>query len=317
METLDPPMVWYGGKRRIAKKMWEYFGEPKIYLEPFLGAAAVLLANPNPCQLEVVSDANHYLCNFFRAVKSDPEGVSDYYDFPIHECELHARHQWLINHCYLDPEAYDVQMAAYFAWGAKLWIGSGWCKKGSENWNAPDKRPTMPRSSENLPQVRMLNRTTVTDMPREQVPAIARQSEDFVQGRQIKRPRCDRDCQDAIASNLAYLRALSNRLLKVKVLCGDWKRCVSRSLMTNGGRTVGHTAVFLDPPYKLKDRDPKLYNHDSPTIATEVEAWCRDYDGDAKMAICGMTGDYDLPKWTQWEWGKSNKFGRRETVWFR
>lgn len=43
----------------------------------------------------------------------------------------------------------------------------------------------------------------------------------------------------------AYMRALGERLRRVRVCCGDWRRICTRGALNTGG-TVG---VFLDPPY--------------------------------------------------------------------
>lgn len=40
------PFPWFGGKSMIAPKVWERFGEPEAYAEPFAGSAAMLLARP-------------------------------------------------------------------------------------------------------------------------------------------------------------------------------------------------------------------------------------------------------------------------------
>lgn len=132
---LKAPFPWFGGKSRVARGVWERFGEVQNYVEPFAGSLAVLLGRPTPPKLETVNDKDCYLANFWRALASDPEQVAFYADWPVNEADLHARHLWLVNReefrerMKTDPDYYDVKIAGWWAWGLSCWIGSGWCKK--------------------------------------------------------------------------------------------------------------------------------------------------------------------------------------------
>ena len=42
------PFPYFGGKGRIAAEVWQRFGDPSYYFEPFGGALAVLLGRPTP-----------------------------------------------------------------------------------------------------------------------------------------------------------------------------------------------------------------------------------------------------------------------------
>jgi hypothetical protein len=76
------------------------------------------------------------------------------------------------------------------------------------------------------------------------------------------------------ASNLAqYLEALSQRLRRVRVCCGDWKRVLGPSPTT----AIGLTGILLDPPYGVEDRDA-VYNEDSRDLSREVFAWALSMD---------------------------------------
>jgi site-specific DNA-adenine methylase len=44
--TLKAPFPYFGGKSAIAPVVWQRFGDPPNYDEPFVGSAAVLLARP-------------------------------------------------------------------------------------------------------------------------------------------------------------------------------------------------------------------------------------------------------------------------------
>jgi hypothetical protein len=38
---MNPPLPWFGGKRAIAAEVWDRFGSPAVYVEPFFGMGAV------------------------------------------------------------------------------------------------------------------------------------------------------------------------------------------------------------------------------------------------------------------------------------
>lgn len=135
-EPLRAPFVWFGGKSRAAPAIWRRFGNTPNYVEPFAGSLAVLLARPHGggIGLETVNDKDAYLCNFWRALQADPAGVERWADWPVNEIDLHARHRWLIEsgkgrvaHLRTDPDYFDVQVAGWWLWGLRAWIGRGWC----------------------------------------------------------------------------------------------------------------------------------------------------------------------------------------------
>ena len=59
---MKAPFPYFGGKRTIAETVWRAFGRPKQYIEPFCGSAAVLLSAHEPASLEVIGDANGFIC---------------------------------------------------------------------------------------------------------------------------------------------------------------------------------------------------------------------------------------------------------------
>lgn len=128
------------------------------------------------------------------------------------------------------------------------------------------------------------------------------------------------------ANLLTWFAALSARLRRVRVCCGDWARVLKPSV------TVGHglTGVFLDPPYGVEDRD-KVYNHDSISLAGDVRAWCAAHGGNPKLriALCGYDGEHNELEARGWDvqaWkamggygnqsGGKNDNARRERIWF-
>lgn len=145
---LRSPFPYFGGKSRAARLVWERFGTPVNFVEPFAGSLAVLLACPDEQRprVETVNDAAALLPNFWRAVRFDPEAVARWADWPVHEIEMHVHHRWLLKMIPLvrarleaDPMWFDARVAGYWVHGASAWIGSGWCEEGQgTNHKRPD-----------------------------------------------------------------------------------------------------------------------------------------------------------------------------------
>jgi hypothetical protein len=108
-----------------------------------------------------------------------------------------------------------------------------------------------------------------------------------------------------------WLHKLAARLERVRVVHGDWSRCLNNHF---GG---DNTAVFLDPPYRAYE---KLYGVAQP-VADAVAQWARDNEH-LKVALCGHKGDYDMPGWTAVEWSRGrltyggSKTTNAECVWY-
>lgn len=133
--SLKAPFPWFGGKSRAADLVWSCFGDIGNYVEPFAGSLAVLLCRPHEPRIETVNDADCYLANFWRAVKSDPEQVAHWADWPVNEADLQARHRWLCDQANFrdrvkaDPDFRDAKIAGWWVWGISQWIGAGWCSR--------------------------------------------------------------------------------------------------------------------------------------------------------------------------------------------
>jgi 16S rRNA G966 N2-methylase RsmD len=90
-----------------------------------------------------------------------------------------------------------------------------------------------------------------------------------------------------------WLHKLANRLERVRVVHGDWHRCLNHHY----GDT--ETAVFLDPPYRAYE---KLYGV-TGAVADQVAEWAREH-AHLRVALCGHKGDYDLFGWDAVEWSR-------------
>ena len=124
-----------------------------------------------------------------------------------------------------------------------------------------------------------------------------------------------------------WFDALSNRLRRVRVCCGDWSRICGPSVCVAPGTPVG---VFLDPPYSLEaGRDMRVYTEDSGTVAHDVREWALDHGDDPRyrIALCGYEGEHEMPGWHAHEWKTNGGYGSqgdgqgrensaRERIWF-
>jgi DNA adenine methylase len=316
-QRMKAPFPYFGGKSKVAPLVWQYFGDTPNYVEPFAGSLAVLLQRPHAAQTETVNDADGMICNFWRALAADPDAVASYADWPVNECDLHARHKWLyerrpfVDGLMSDPDAYDAKIAGWWVWGICQWIGSGWC----------------PSTPAGVPHVRDLNRKIphVGDAGR----GIHRASDAHALHR--KRPIITGAAggpaalRNAIDGGLlhTYMRALSARLRRVRVVCGDWARVCGPSVTFRHGVT----AVFLDPPYDHAERQDDLYARDENVFAAAREWAIANGDNPLmRIALCGY--DFEMPAgWTAHRWKAAGGYGsqgdgqgrenaKREMIWF-
>lgn len=127
---------------------------------------------------------------------------------------------------------------------------------------------------------------------------------------------------DAIVS---WMLGLQQRLRRVRVCCGDWKRVTGRSAT----ECIGLTGIFLDPPYgTAAGRDPSLYTHDDLDVAGEVRKWALEHGDNPKLriALCGYEGEHTMPESWQcipWKAGGgyaasagNHENAHRERIWF-
>ena len=318
---LQAPFPWFGGKRRVAKIVWERFGQVKNTVEPFFGSGAVLLGRPQPFSgPETVNDKDGFLCNFWRAVAADPEAVAHWADWPVNECDQHARHAWLVGQrdTFLprlegDPDFYDAKIAGWWVWGICCWIGGGWCS-GKGPWQVVDGQLVHLGNAG-----RGVSRRRVHLGDRGQ--GVNRQRVHLgghgVVGQGIHKATGE--------GMLDWMAALSVRLRRTRVCCGDWTRVLGPSVTEKHGLT----GIFLDPPYTAEaGRDGTLYREEDLDIGHAVAAWAIE-QGDnplLRIALCGYEGEYDIPDaWTTYEWSAGNSYGssqsssgnrHRERIWF-
>jgi len=69
---LRPPVKWHGGKFYLAQRIVSLFPPHHTYVEPFGGAASVLLNKP-PSPVEVYNDIDQRITRLFRVLRDHPE----------------------------------------------------------------------------------------------------------------------------------------------------------------------------------------------------------------------------------------------------
>ena len=124
-----------------------------------------------------------------------------------------------------------------------------------------------------------------------------------------------------------WFYALADRLRRVRVCCGDWKRVLGPAPTT----CIGITGVFLDPPYAVDER-ADVYNEESRDVAHDVREWAI-VNGDnpeLRVALCGYEGEHSMPDtWHEVAWKANGGFANqkrqgtqgkqnahRERIWF-
>lgn len=301
---LVAPFPWFGGKRRVGHIVWKAFGDVPNYIEPFAGSLAVLLARPTTPRIETVNDKDCYIANFWRATEHAANEVAQYASAPVNECDLHARHRWLIDQrerveaMMTDPFAYDARVAGWWCWGISMWIGDAWC--------APRAETRTPR----------------------QVPSLL--GHRGVGTARRKPMNKSRGVHGTTSDVTTWFHALRDRLANVRVVCGDWARVLTpSSIGTTASRDTGMlpAAIFLDPPYSPETGHSVTYAGGDGRVAADVAAWARDHGDDPglRIALCGYEGEHAMPPtWKTFAWSARGGYGRgeaqvrrhRERIWF-
>lgn len=329
-DELKAPYPWPGGKSRVADRVWARIGNVDNAIEPFMGSLAWLLRRPadhfaGGYRVETANDLNHYVVNFWRAVKADPDAVAAFADAPVLEADLHARHKWLVRSEHAagwrqrmaeDPEHYDAKVAGWWVWGACAWIGGQWCQDGvshkrqlptldqTHGVNNRAEAPTDWRQAPNL-----TGGVGVHGVDhRAKRPALERHdgapgtgvlgnrpnlADQFDIGRGVNAAGDLGTCDARRVWLTGWMRQLADRLRLVRTCYGHWSRiCDSESTLTR----LGTTGVFLDPPYPThradngkKSRDGSLYATDKgadlDALRDEVLAWCRRWGKNPKVRV--------------------------------
>ena len=276
ISPIKAPFPYFGGKSAVAEIIWNAIGSDVTnYVEPFAGSLAVLLARPGGAgKTETVNDFDGLLSNVWRAMASDPDAVAHHADWPVNECDLHARHLWLVGQrdsltekLMGDSAWFDAKAAGWWVWGACAWIGSGWCS-GAGPWISVDG--------------------VLTD--RRKLPHVG-----------------DAGRGDYIC---AMFREISARLRNVRVACGDFERVLGHSSTTRHGVT----GVFLDPPYDAGNHDPYAVDTNGVARRAAEWCLKNGEDEKLRIVLAGYDQEHDhlgldLFGWRKVPWKARGGFG--------
>lgn len=303
----------------MAPVIWAALGQPKHYIEPFFGSGAVLLNRPdyNPQKhMETVCDKDGHVANAWRGMQFAPDELAKFCDWPVNHTDLNARRKYLNDNAGLllrlcdDPEYFDAKMAGYWIWAMSCWIGSGLTRKDS-----------MPRvdgvvgcqkqdPSRNRPQVALQGGVHALS----QIPLLSRATG-------VHEVTLTAEPDPLLNARAPYtpglyewFRQLSERLRRVRVVCGDWTRVCGGDWQDDRGIC----GIFFDPPYDpVKcNRDAKIYTEESATVANDVREWCRKR-GALKTYRIVLAGYYEEHEslldegWTFHRWSAHGGFANR------
>jgi hypothetical protein len=329
---LKAPFPWFGGKSDSAPEVWRRFGAIQNYVEPFFGSGACLLSRPQPSGVETVNDFDGLLANAWRALQHDPEAVAAHADWPVSECDLHARHAWLVGQRETitarlmgDAGWFDAKAAGWWLWGISSWIGSGWCS-GDGPWIVQEGELVDSRQLPHLSSVQGINRqlphlSEGKGIPK-QLPNL--RGDSGATGSGIHRASVKR------IGLTTYFAELAERLRDVRIACGDFERVLGPSVTTG----IGTTAVFLDPPYDTDAADcHDAYAAGVAGTSERARKWALDNGNNPsfRIALCGYMGEHDgdmlAAGWEPHQWkarggygnqgtGRGRANAKREVIWF-
>lgn len=344
---LKAPFPYFGGKSTVANVVWQALGQPKHYIEPFAGSCAVLLGRPDyrpDKHMETINDKDGYVSNVWRSLQLEPEAVATVCDWPVNHADLNARRRYLLKNAGLlqnlceDPEWHDVKMAGYWIWAASCWIGSGLTRpdsmpdttggKGVHKISITGGRPQIGVQGAGVHQAGPIPECRDGKGIHSQFPLLT--NETGVCRRPCygssgahgvhkislveDEPAAVLDVRDPYTPGISqWFRQLSERLRRVRVVCGEWSRVCGG----NWQDYRGNCGIFFDPPYSAEaGRDPSIYQEESLTVAHEVREWCRTR-GNLKtyrIVLAGYIEEHESlidEGWTVHRWSAHGGFANR------
>lgn len=143
-KILRAPLVYPGGKNKLAPEIIKYLPYRKRYIEPFGGSAAVLLAR-QPCRLEVFNDRYAGIVAFYRCIRDERllSRLKDRLDKTVHSRE---EWQWC-KETWEEDTLSDVERAArwyYMTMYSFSRLGRHFGRSTSSNARLPSIRDIIP-----------------------------------------------------------------------------------------------------------------------------------------------------------------------------
>jgi hypothetical protein len=275
---------------------------------------------------------------------------------------LKAAREELTARLFADPLYCDPLLGAWWLWGIASWIGDGWGVADGP-WINVDGRLVDRRVEESAERRAQsgetLKRSNAQTLP---IASVPRKMPDVGGTRSTERaptrgvqayrhhagvPRqmpevgagklWRKDGRGVQQSSLAeptalaaYFARLSDRLRRVRFLCGDWRRACKDSVTVNHGLT----AVFLDPPYPQAEHDMAYHEAEAGDVWYQAAAWAVERGTDKRLRICiagywSETTDALFPAtWERQRWearggyanqkadGRGRANAKRECLWY-
>ncbi|HGL6322643.1 TPA: DNA adenine methylase [Citrobacter amalonaticus] len=128
-----PAIRYHGGKFRLAPWIISHFPEHRCFVEPFGGAASVLLRKA-PSEAEVYNDLDGDVVNMFRVLRDPVHSLS-----LIDACALtpYSRTEFL---CAYEPTSEPIEQARRLIVRATMGFGSAGATKGTTGFRLDTKR---------------------------------------------------------------------------------------------------------------------------------------------------------------------------------
>jgi len=119
---LRPPVKWHGGKHYLAPMIIAHFPPHRVYLEPFGGAASVLLNKP-PVEVEAYNDLDLRITRLFRVLQRRGREFIERVQFiPYSQKEFEDAGSYPPGACDLDKAVCDfVRWRQSFGGKGKTW----------------------------------------------------------------------------------------------------------------------------------------------------------------------------------------------------
>jgi len=356
MSDLKAPFPYFGGKRRVARVVWDALGQPAHYIEPCFGSGAVLLARPGydpTAHTETVCDADGHVANVWRSLQFAADEVARWADWPVNHIDLVARkkemiknEEQLVEHLIADPGWYDPVMAGYWIWAASCWIGSGMTSvrqtpnighggEGIHSKSLHENIGKIPRVSRGGAGVHAAGQVPLISLSGGGVHAVGQIPHISGGGRgvhgrppgSVDDPQLDEPYNTGV---YRWFRRLAERLRYVRVVCGDWSSVCGGNWQT----AMGVCGIFFDPPYGAADR-LDVYAQEDYAAAREIEDWAAARGGlpAYRIVLAGYEDEHtalDARGWTVHRWSAMGGYGNtgvdaesrgktnrhRETLWF-
>ena len=134
MPVLSPALRYHGAKFRLAPWVMQFFPDHRVYVEPFGGAAGVLLQKPR-AYAEVYNDLDDDIANFFRVLRDPAQS-----ELLIQLLQLtpYARSEFDLSYEECDE---PVERARRTAIRAGMGFGSAGATKGVTGFRIDTARP--------------------------------------------------------------------------------------------------------------------------------------------------------------------------------